>query len=1007
MHPDRELTERRIARFLAQRLPPHLWTSPVPLQAAAWNCPGEPVTFAEATAQEYTPVSPGARWGRPWGTTWFRLSGTVPAAEPGLVPEALIDLGFSTDMPGFQAEGLVYDAEGNVLKALESTNMAVPLSQEPGAGLLLWVEAAATPNVIGDFSFLPTPLGSPDTAGSGPLYVFRRAETALLDVQVHELAQDFSVLWGLMHELPMDSPRRHELLRALQRAAAAVDPQDVSGTAAAARKLLEPALSAPAAASAHRIHAVGHAHIDSAWLWPVRETRRKVARTFANVLALMETDPDFVFTASSAQQYAWLEEDHPALFARVAARVAEGRFVPAGGMWVEADTNLPSGESLVRQFTFGKRYFLEAFGVEPLDVWLPDSFGYSGALPQLIRAAGSRWFLTQKLSWNESDVMPHHTFLWEGIDGTRVFTHFPPVDTYNSALTGQELARAERQFREKGATNLSLVPFGWGDGGGGPTREMLAAAHRTASLEGSPQVQLSSPQAFFSAAEADYADPPVWSGEMYLQFHRGTYTSQARTKRGNRRSEALLREAELWAASAAVRCGTDYPYQELETAWKTVLLGQFHDILPGSSIAWVYRDAERAYAETAEHLERIIDRAQRALAQEGSRPLVFNAAPVALRGIAAMGAAAEPAAPAAARFQAHDGGWELSSDHLTARFGATGTLTSLRGESGRELVVPGEEANHFQLFRDTPNQWDAWDIDAADRADALSLRGELSRDGDSLVLNCAFGRSSLRQRISLSPNGRALDLEIDVDWHEEQKLLKLGFPVAVLADRATAEIQFGHIQRPTHANTSWDHARFEAPAHRWVHAGEHGRGVALANDSTYGYDISRTGSRDAGTGTLLRASLLRAPLFPDPGADQGRHTFRFALRPDATVAEAVQEGYRLNLPLRTVSGAGAESIPPLAVLTPGSVLVEAVKLADDRSGDVVLRLYESLGGHTKALLTAGFPARSAVPADLLERDTGAELLRRRDGRWELGFRPFEVKTVRLARSAVPGKPPHR
>ncbi|MFJ2661792.1 alpha-mannosidase [Arthrobacter koreensis] len=999
MHPDRELTERRLARFLAQRLPPHLWTAPEPLHPAAWDAPAEPVSFAEATAQDYRPVTPGTRWGRPWGTTWFRLTGTVPAAAPGFLPEALIDLGFSTDMPGFQAEGLVYDAEGNVLKALESTNMAVPLEQEPGSAILLWVEAAATPNVIGNFSFLPTPLGSPDTAGSEPLYVLRRADAALLDVQVWELAQDFAVLWGLMHELPMDSPRRHELLRAMERAAAAVDPQDVSGTASAARTLLEPALSAPAAASAHLVHAVGHAHIDSAWLWPVRETRRKVARTFANVLALMEKDPEFVFTASSAQQYAWLQEDHPALFARVAARVAEGRFVPAGGMWVEADTNLPSGESLVRQFTFGKGFFLEAFGIEPLDVWLPDSFGYSGALPQLIRAAGSRWFLTQKLSWNESDTMPHHTFLWEGIDGTRVFTHFPPVDTYNSALTGQELARAQRQFREKGATNLSLVPFGWGDGGGGPTREMLAAAHRTASLEGSPQVRLSSPQEFFTQAEEDYGQPPVWSGEMYLQFHRGTYTSQARTKRGNRRSEALLKEAELWAASAAVRCGTDYPYQELEAAWKTVLLGQFHDILPGSSIAWVYQDAERAYAETAEQLERITGRALRALAGDGTGTLVFNAAPVALRGIPAMGAGAGPAEPAAVRINAYDGGWELSSDRLTARFGPTGALLSLRGESGRELVVPGEEANRFQLFRDTPNQWDAWDIDAADRTGALTLRGDLIPDGDSLVLDCRFGSSSLRERISVSPDGRALDLDINVDWQERQKLLKLGFPVAVLADRASAEIQFGHIQRPTHENTSWDHARFEVPAHRWVHAGEHGRGVALANDSTYGYDITRTGSRDAGTGTLLRASLLRAPLFPDPGADQGVHRLRFSLRPDATVAEAVLEGYRLNFPLRSVHEAGAGSVAPLAVLAPGSVLVETVKLADDRSGDVVLRLYESLGGHTGAVLTAGFPARAAVLTDLLERPEAADaqLPRWEDGRWELAFRPFEVKTVRLSR----------
>ena len=1004
MHQDRELTERRIARFLAQRLTPWIWASPVPLQAEAWVCPGEPVPFTTAAAQEYRPFPPGSPWGQPWQTTWLRLSGTVPEASPGFAAEAVIDLGFSTDMPGFQAEGLVYTADGTVLKALESTNMAVGLPFPAGSPLLLYVEASAMPNVIGDFSFLPTPLGDPGTAGTEPLYVFRRADTALLNEQVWNLAQDFTVLWGLMHELPLDSPRRANLLRAMERAAAAVSVDDVPGTAARARAELAPALGAPAAASAHLVHAVGHAHIDSAWLWPVRETRRKVARTFANVLALMDQDPDFVFAASSAQQYAWLKEDHPRLFARVAERVAEGRFVPAGGMWVEADTNLPSGESLVRQFTFGKRFFLENFGVEPLDVWLPDSFGYSGALPQIVRAAGSRWFLTQKLSWNESDVMPHHTFLWEGIDGTRVFTHFPPVDTYNSALTGQELARAERQFREKGATNLSLVPFGWGDGGGGPTREMLAAARRTASLEGSPRVQLSSPQRFFEAAEQDYAAPPVWSGEMYLQFHRGTYTSQARTKRGNRRSESLLHEAELWAAAAAVQRGEPYPYAELEAAWHTVLLGQFHDILPGSSIAWVYQDAERAYAEVAGVLEPMISRSQQVLAGAGNATLVFNAAPVPLEGTAPLAAAVPVSGPGSGTENADlsetGGGWELSSPYLKLLVAPSGLMTSLRGPSGREMLVPGQPANLFQLFRDTPSQWDAWDVDAADRSGVLALdqAASVHAEGNRLLIRHEFGSSTIQESVSLSPDGRAVDLEVRVDWQERQKLLKLGFPAAVLADRAASEIQFGHLQRPTHSNTSWDHARFETPAHRWVHAGENGIGLALANDSTYGYDITRIGDRDTGTGTLLRASLLRAPLFPDPGADCGEHVLRFALRPDATVADAVAEGYRLNLPLRTVSGADPAGVPALAVLTPSSVLVETVKLADDRSGDVILRLYESLGGHAELSLTPGFTVQRAVLTDLLERPAVPSLdLTAEGGSYPLHFRPFEVKTVRLHR----------
>jgi alpha-mannosidase len=400
-----------------------------------------------------------------------------------------------------------------------------------------------------------------------------------------------------------------------------MDPHDVAGTAAAGRAALADVLSRPATASAHRITAVGHAHIDSAWLWPVRETIRKCARTFSNVLQLMDEDPHLTFACSSAQQYAWMKQYYPQLFERIRQRVADGRFLPVGGMWVESDTNLPSGESMARQLIAGKGFFLREFGIDPQEVWLPDSFGYSGSLPQIVAAAGSRYFLTQKLSWNETNTFPHSTFLWEGIDGTRILTHFPPVNTYNSDLSAAQLALAERNYAEKGAANSSLVPFGYGDGGGGPTREMLAAADITASLEGSPRVEIDSPQHFFERAEAEYPNPPVWSGELYLEFHRGTYTSQARTKRGNRRSESLLREAELWAATASIRTGFEYPYDRLAELWQTVLLQQFHDILPGSSIAWVYRVAEAEYARVEGELERIIADATTALAASVSFPV--------------------------------------------------------------------------------------------------------------------------------------------------------------------------------------------------------------------------------------------------------------------------------------------------------------------------------------------------------------------------------------------------
>src|SRR5918995_353836 len=373
-----------------------------------------------------------------------------------------------------------------------------------------------------------------------------------------------------------------------------LDLADVGGTAAAARKVLADPLGRPAHASAHRLSAVGHAHIDCAWLWPLRETRRKCARTFANVTALAADYPELVFACSSAQQYAWVKEDQPALFDRIKRTVASGQWAPVGGMWVESDANLPGGESLARQLVHGRRFFRDELGVDTPEVWLPDTFGYTAAFPQLARLAGARWFLTQKLSWNETNRMPHHTFRWEGLDGPRILPHFPPVDTYNAELTGAELAHAVANYAEKGAGTRSLVPFGYGDGGGGPTREMLERARRLADLEGSPRVTVESPAAFFAAAEAEYPDAPVWSGELYFELHRGTYTSQAATKAGNRRSERLLREAELWAATAAVRAGAPYPYDELDELWKTVLLHQFHDILPGSSISWVHREAVRA-----------------------------------------------------------------------------------------------------------------------------------------------------------------------------------------------------------------------------------------------------------------------------------------------------------------------------------------------------------------------------------------------------------------------------
>ncbi|GAA0897034.1 glycoside hydrolase family 38 C-terminal domain-containing protein [Pseudonocardia zijingensis] len=1004
MHDDSKLVRGRIARFVRERLVTAMYRERVPLEVTAWTAPGEPVPFAEAVRQEFTPFAVGSPWGRPWGTVWFHVTGTVPDGwtDPGTRPELAVDLGFAGVQPGFQSEGLAYTPDGAVVAAVEPRNAHVPLPGGPGSAVDLYVEAASNPGVASEWTYAPTRMGDLATAGDDPLYRLVAADIALLDVPVWELAQDFWTLAGLVEELPADLPRRAEVLRALERAVDAVDPDDVAGTAALGRAELADVLASPAWPSAHRVHAVGHAHIDSAWLWPVRETVRKVARTFANVLDLMETDDEFVFAASSAQQYAWLAEHQPGLFERVKQRAAEGRFVPVGGMWVESDTNMPGGEALARQFVAGKRFFIEQLGVEPQEVWLPDSFGYSAALPQIIKAAGSRWFLTQKISWNETNVMPHHTFRWQGIDGTQVFTHFPPVDTYNSELSQRELHRAQRQYAEKGRANTSLVPFGWGDGGGGPTREMLAAAARTKSLEGSPAVRMTSPAEFFSTAESEYPRPPVWSGELYLEFHRGTYTSQARTKRGNRRSEHLLREAELWAATAAVRSGLPYPADVLERCWHTVLLQQFHDILPGTSIAWVHQEAERNYARVAEELEGVIATSLAALAGDGEGALAVNAGPYPVDGVPALGGGplAQPAA--AVRVEDGPGGTVLDNGVVRAVVDGRGLLTSVYDlAADRELVPSGAAANLLQLHRDTPTQWDAWDIDehyrrhGRDLTDVAEL-AVVDRGPERAAVRIVrkTGASTITQVVSLDAGSAAIDVDTHVDWHERQKLLKLAFPVDVHAERSTSEIQFGHLHRPIHTNTSWDAARFETVAHRWVHVGEPGYGVAVANDSTYGHDVTRSTREDGGTTTVVRLSLLRAPLFPDPTADQGEHRLRVSLRAGATIADAVAEGYRVNLPLRTVRGSAP--IAPLVTVDSPAVVVEAVKLAEDGSGDVVVRLYEAHGGRASARVTAGFDHAGVVETDLLERPLPEPISLAADGT-RLDLRPFRIVTLRYRR----------
>ncbi|TIH36644.1 alpha-mannosidase [Subtercola vilae] len=1016
MHDDGKQIEMRLARFVRDRLQNALYRQTLDVTLTSHTLAGEPTGFEQATAGEFSPFALGQVWGAPWSTTWFRLSAEVPerwfestsAGTTGI--ELVLDLGFNWHRAGYQAEGLLYSLEGRPLKGINPLNAHFDLTgmtSIDSRSVELFLEAAANPDFdIEEFRFRPTSLGDKATAGAVPQYTFRECSIALLDREVWELRADISVLSGLLEVLPRTLPRRASIERALEDMLNIVDPNDVSGTASLGRAALVGVLSATAYESAHAVVAIGHAHIDSAWLWPIRETIRKCARTFSNVLDLMDHDETFRFAASSAQQFAWMKTHYPTIFERITSKVRSGQFIPVGGMWVESDTNLPGGEALMRQFLHGKTFFREEFGIDSEEVWLPDSFGYSGALPQIARLAGAKWMLTQKMSWSHTNFLPHHTFFWEGIDGSQIFTHLPPVDTYVAELTAVELAHAEANFREKGRATVSLVPFGYGDGGGGPTREMVATAKRLASLEGSPTVEMAAPADFFRRAEAEYAHPPVWVGEMYLESHRGTYTSQAPTKQGNRRSEHLLREAELWASTSSVRTGAPYPYDELDEVWKTVLLLQFHDILPGSSIAWVHREAETSYEAIAQRLEAVIARSLRELSGVGSIDLLANALPDASAGVGslAIGRPVFDSSSLPVRVTRINGSIELDNGLVRLRIDPHGLLVSLIDlSSGREAIPAGERANLLQLHADIPNEWDAWDIDrhylsaSTDITDVVGIDVDDDASGNRVCISVArrFGSSQAVQRISIERGSTLVGITIEVDWHERQKLLKLAFPLAVKADTAASEIQFGHVYRPTHSNTSWQYAQFETPAHRWVHVGEPGFGVAVANDSTYGYDIRRHTRADRTPVMVVRASLLRAPLYPDPESDQGHHRFGFSLRAAATIGDAIADGYSLNVPPRAFKG--ERQTAPIVRVSDVGVVVESVKLAEDRSGDVIVRLYEARGDQRPVTVRVEAAVISIRCVDGLERDDltihPAPVLG--EASIHLVLRPFQIVTLRV------------
>ena len=844
-----------------------------------------------------------------------------------------------------------------------------------------------------------------------------------------------------------DAPARGRLLNALDDAFKKLETLDLGdafyNSVPNALETLKAGIAKAGPAADVSVAAAGHAHIDVAWLWTLGQTRRKAGRTFHTVLRLMEEFPEYTFSQSQPQLYDYVRQDYPELFEAIKERVAEGRWETLGGMWIEADCNLSGSESLARQFVMGRAFFKEHFGeVESPILWLPDVFGYAWNLPQLIKEADLEYFFTIKIGWSQYNRLPFDSFYWQGLDGTKVLTHFsttpevgsPHASTYNAAATPEQNLGSWRNFQQKDAQGDLFMAFGYGDGGGGPTREMLENIAIMKDFPGVPKMRHSTAKDFFETLEKTSGDAlPTWNGELYLELHRGTYTTQSRNKRANRKSEFLLHDAEFVASLASTLDDTySYPKAELHRAWELVLLNQFHDIIPGSSIGEVYTESLVQYEEVKQLGETARDGALALIAQKvGGEVVIVNPTsfargdlaflPERISGLVVPTQAVEGGTLIAAgtlepysatplqKGDAETPASELSvsEEHLENAFvrvelDQSGDLTRVFDKvANREVLVEGAKANEFLAFEDRPNEWDAWDVDIfyddkvyyAEPATSITVveTGPLRA---TLEVKRQILNSTYTQRLSLTYNSPRLDVTTDIDWRERHTLLKVAFPVNILSPVATFEIQWGNVQRPTHRNTSWDWARFETCAQKWVDLSESDYGVSLLNDCKYGHDVQ---------GHTVRLSLLRSPTAPDPEADQGRHTFTYSLLPHlGSVAETtIAAAYALNDPLLAVKAAGnAEATVDFLSVDRPNVVIETVKRAEDGSG-IVVRLYESQRQRGTVTLQTGFDLEGAERTNLLE--TPRETLSVQGRQVSFDIKPFEIVTLRLLPAQLEGE----
>ncbi len=1016
-----------------------------PLGEISWEAypTEEYLTPEEAQKGPFEPVSPGYTWGRIWEYCWFRGSVTLPEQAKGqrivmdLKPQGESTLFVNGKSFGTYRASWVNEPhhfiEDNVLSTCAEGGERFDLLMETYAGHFI-PEAPTGGCATGPV----LPGAYEDTAVEGKRRTLEKCTYGIWNEDAYQLYMDVATLSMLLITLDEKSLRAAKIAKALQQFTLIVDFEQPKAQRIAsykeAREALRPVMEAKNGSSMPVFYAVGNAHLDLAWLWPMAETYRKTERTFAAQLRLIEEYPEYKFIQSQPASYEMCKKNYPELFARIKEAVKGGQWIADGAMWVEPDTNMASGEALIRQLIHGKRYYKEEFDVDSKVLWLPDTFGYTAALPQILKGCGVDYLVTQKIFWsyNEGDQFPYHYFTWQGMDGSEIVSFLPTSYTYRTdPIEANNIWKNRTQLQDLDAF---LMPYGYGDGGGGPARDYIEYAKRQEDLEGSVKVKMAGPMEFFRDMEEKGGPVNTYVGELYFSAHRGTYTSQAAVKKNNRRSELAMREAELWSSLAAER-GLHYDLEKADALWKEILLHQFHDILPGSSIGRVYEEAKKAHQAILDGAAELLDQALEALTEEkkegavtvwnslsfdrkalvelpeafakGAKTFEGEAVPVqktaegvkavveipscgAVSLVPAEGAASEDSVKAAVTVEEDKDGYVMENSQVRAIVNNRGEVVSfVLKESGREFAA--EPMNRFRLYKDVPRMFDAWDIDSNYILQEVEAVTEVSvekvSDGIEGVVKVTgrLSESGFVQYIRLAADSRRIVFDTEVDWNELHRLLKASFPVDVYAENGINEMQFGYVERPAHRSKLYDKDRFEVCNHRYSALCDGSHGAAVLNDCKYGISMN---------GNTLELTLLRAAACPEMRADQGQHSFTYAFTAwEGSFADSdvVRQGYELNVKPAVSGGAGKRF--SAVTVDKANVILDTMKPAEDGSGDIILRLYESKKAATKAEVSLNFGAGKAYLCDMLENVTEEAAVN--DGKIVLPFRAFEIKTIRI------------